>query len=110
APVDGKPHTFRLNAPDARKVELRGQWPDGAKPFERGDDGTWSLAIDRVPPGVWEYSFVVDGVATIDPGNPAIKPMRQPRTSILHIPSDPPAVWDWQDVPHGTLHSHSYPA
>jgi enterochelin esterase family protein len=61
-----------------------------------------------IPAGVWEYSLVVDGVSMIDPGNVAIKPMRNPRTSILHIPANPPALWDYQDVPHGTLHQHVY--
>jgi enterochelin esterase family protein len=44
----------------------------------------------------------------IDPGNPAIKPMRSPRTSILHVSGDPPLVHDFQDVPHGTVHLHTY--
>ena len=42
-----------------------------------------------IPAGVWEYSFQVDGLQMIDPGNPAIKPMREPRTSILCIPGQP---------------------
>jgi enterochelin esterase-like enzyme len=44
----------------------------------------------------------------IDPGNTWIKPMREPRTSILHIPGEPPNVWDFQDVPHGTVRAHTY--
>jgi enterochelin esterase family protein len=44
----------------------------------------------------------------IDPGNPAIKPMREPRTSILHLPSQPPALHDFQEVPHGAVRQHTY--
>jgi enterochelin esterase family protein len=34
--------------------------------------------------------------------------MREPRSSILHLPATPPAPWDFQDVPHGAVHQHSY--
>jgi enterochelin esterase family protein len=44
----------------------------------------------------------------IDPGTPAIKPMREPRTSILHLPGDPPRLHDFQDVPHGVVRFHTY--
>jgi len=50
----------------------------------------------------------VDGLSMIDPGNPAIKPMRQPRTSILHLPGQPPLIHDFQDVPHGVVRTHAY--
>ncbi|HEX2751097.1 MAG TPA: alpha/beta hydrolase-fold protein, partial [Verrucomicrobiales bacterium] len=44
----------------------------------------------------------------IDTQNSAIKPQRWPSTSILHVPSNPPAPWDLQDIPHGVLHTHDY--
>jgi enterochelin esterase family protein len=68
----------------------------------------WSVTVGPVPAGVWEYSFQVDGVQMIDPGNHAIKPMREPRTSILHIPGEPPLPHDFQNVPHGAVHQHTY--
>jgi enterochelin esterase family protein len=36
--------------------------------------------------------------------------MRAPRTSILHLPGDPPRFHDFQDVPHGVVHEHAYPS
>jgi len=99
---------FSLNAGDAKNVQLRGQWQKEPIALSRGEKGPWSVDVERVPAGVWEYSFVVDGLNVIDPGNPAIKPQRKPGKSILHIPATPPAAWDWQDVPHGTVHTHSY--
>jgi enterochelin esterase family protein len=74
----------------------------------RGDGGTWSITLEGVPSGVWEYSFGVDGLNVMDPQNPAMKPQREPQKSILHIASAPAAPWDWQDVPHGTVHQHTY--
>ncbi len=34
--------------------------------------------------------------------------MRRPRTSMLHLPADPPAWVDFQAVPHGVVHLHTY--
>lgn len=100
--------TFRLQAPKATEVVLNGQWPDGRIPMAKNANGVWSVTAGPVEPGVWEYSFQVDGLSMIDPGNPAIKPMRAPRTSILHLPGNPPLVHDFQDVPHGVVRQHTY--
>ncbi len=100
--------SFALKAPQAKEVKLRGQWSKQDLAMERGSNGTWTATLDSVPAGVWEYSFAVDGLNVIDPQNPAIKPQREPQKSILHIPSTPPAPWDWQDIPHGTVHTHDY--
>lgn len=99
---------FSLKAPQAKEVMLRGQWKKEGIPLIKNEAGEWSVALEAVPAGVWEYSFSVDGLNVLDPGNPASKPQRQPGKSILHVPSNPPAVWDWQDVPHGTVHTHGY--
>ena len=100
--------TFRLRAPKATEVVLRGQWNKEPIPMTHGEDGTWTATVDPAPAGVWEYNFTVDGLSVIDSLNPAIKPQREPGKSILHVPSNPPAPWDWQEVPHGTIHQHIY--
>jgi enterochelin esterase family protein len=99
--------TFRLKAPEAKAVGLRAQWTKEKLALTKADDGTWSLTT-TVSPGVWEYGFNLDGVAILDPANPAIKPQRQPNTSILSIPGNPANVWDFQNVPHGTVTTHTY--
>lgn len=105
--VQNKEVTFRLKAPKAAEVSLRGQWDRQQVAMTKDGDGVWSLTLSEVKAGVWEYSFVVDGLSMIDPSNPAMKPQRSPNTSILHIPGSPALVWDFQDVPHGTIHQHS---
>jgi enterochelin esterase-like enzyme len=100
--------TFNLRAPKPQSVTLRGQWNREQVPMTKGEDGLWSITVPDVKAGVWEYSFSVDGVSMIDPLNPAMKPQRNPNTSILHLPGAPPNVWDFQDVPHGTVHQHAY--
>lgn len=100
--------TFRLRAPRATEVRINGQWPNGGADMTKDTNGVWSVTVGPVQPGVWEYSFQVDGVGMIDPANPSIKPMREPRTSILHLPSTPPQPWDFQKIPHGVVREHSY--
>ena len=104
----GEPVTLSLHAKDAKLVQLRGQWTKDPIAMTRTDDGTWSVTLDAVPSGVWEYSFTADGMNIPDPQAPAFKPARELQKSILHIASVPPAPWDWQDVPHGTVHQHGY--
>lgn len=100
--------TFRIKAAQATKVEVRGQWAKDALVLTKGEHHVWAGTSAPIPAGVWEYSLVVDGVAMIDPGNSAIKPMREPRTSILALGGTPAQPWDFQDVPHGTVHNHVY--
>ncbi len=100
---DGKV-TFRIKAPNAKNVSLTGE--AGKHGLTRGDDGIWSITVDSVAPGLYGYSFNVDGVSMVDPGNMNLKPGRSPKTSILYIPGD--ASYDFKDVPHGTVHYHGY--
>jgi len=100
--------TFRLRAPKASEIIVNGQWANGRAPLTKDSNGVWSVTVGPIEPGVYEYSFTVDGLTMIDPGNPAIKPMREPRTSILHLPGQPPLLQDFQDVPHGVVSQHTY--
>jgi enterochelin esterase-like enzyme len=99
--------TFRYRAPRATEVKASGQFGADAA-MTKDSNGMWSVTIPSVPAGVHEYRFLVDGQSVIDPQNSALKPQRWPGSSILHIPANPPAPWDLQDLPHGTLHEHTY--
>jgi enterochelin esterase-like enzyme len=99
--------TFRFKAPKAAEVKVSGQFgPEAA--LVKDDKGVWSVTIPNCPAGVHEYSFTVDGLKVIDPQNSALKPQRWPGSSVLHIPANPPAPWDWKDIPHGAIHEHNY--
>src|SRR5262249_18348599 len=100
--------TFRLRAPDAKQVTVSGEWPGGPKAMTRDDRGVWSVTVGPLEPDLYGYSFNVDGFQTLDPGNPAVKPMRSPRTRILEAPGAPPRLSESQDVPHGTVRLHAY--
>ena len=99
--------TFRYRAPKATEVKASGQFGKDAV-MTKDDSGLWSVTVPNAPAGVHEYRFVVDGISVLDPQNSMIKPQRWPGSSILHVPSSPPAPWDLQDIPHGALHEHTY--
>jgi enterochelin esterase-like enzyme len=98
---------FRFRAPKATEVKVAGQFGADAT-MTKDTQGVWSVTLPSVPAGVYEYRFVVDGLNVIDPQNSAVKPQRWPGVSILHVPANPPAPWDLQDIPHGTVHEHTY--
>jgi enterochelin esterase family protein len=98
---------FRYRAPKASEVKVSGQFGVDAT-MTKDDKGLWSVMLPSVPAGIHEYHFVVDGLNVIDSQNSQIKPQRWPGSSILHVPSHPPAPWDLQDIPHGVLHQHAY--
>ena len=104
--IKGAEVTFQIKAPRAEEVLLTGEMIDRRIPLKKNENGIWSLTIDTIESGLYGYSFVVDGLQILDPGNPQSKPMRSPKTSILHLPGDHP--YDFKDVPHGTVHTHTY--
>src|SRR5688500_13255558 len=93
--------TFRLNAPKGDEVILTGEFLDGNRSFERGADGIWSVTVGPIEPEIYHYNFTIDGVRTIDPGNPQLKTGSTPSTitSVLEVKSASPAFYDAQPVP-----------
>lgn len=64
---------LRLYAPNANEVKVAGDWlrrGESPTPLEKGADGVWSVTIGPLPPAVYGYAFLVDGVRASDPANP----------------------------------------
>jgi len=62
---------FLLYAPGAREVFLSGdfnQWEGGKCPMKKGKLGEWEKEL-VLPPGVYEYKYLVDGQWQEDPTN-----------------------------------------
>ena len=58
---------FRCQAPNAKTVTVVGTFHHGARhPMRRAVDGCWQARLD-LKRGRYEYRFLVDGVATLDP-------------------------------------------
>jgi enterochelin esterase-like enzyme len=100
--------TFRIRAPKADEVTVSGEWGGQPQTLTKDEQGVWSATIGPLAPEIYGYSFTVDGLRIADPGNPALKPMRSPTTSILEVPGQPPLLHEFQDVPHGTVRHHWY--
>jgi enterochelin esterase family protein len=100
--------TFRLLAAKAQEVTVVGPWPGGAVPLKKDDNGVWSATVGPLEPDIYDYRMTVDGLAIADPANPWVQPMRVTRTSVVEVPGDPPRLWEFQSVPHGTVHEHVY--
>jgi enterochelin esterase family protein len=97
--------TFRVRAPKSAEVTFFGDWmaPNSREKMTRGDDGVWSITAGPLPPSIYLYTFTVDGVTIADPVNPRVKLRSQTSASMVEIPSDPPALWQIRDVPHGSV-------
>ena len=67
---------FRILAPQAKAVGLRASdiqgLPREGPAFTKDDDGVWSASVGPIDPGAYRYVFMVDGVPTMDPRNPAV--------------------------------------
>jgi len=66
--------TLTVEALDAETVLLMGdfnQWNNKKHPMKKGKHGLWEKII-VVPPGRYEYRFLVDGKWQNDPGNEQI--------------------------------------
>ena len=88
--------TLRIYAPDATKVLVSGEWPNGRNvAMTRDDRGVWSVTTDPIAPESWFYTFTVDGVRLNDP--------RNPRLNVLFVPGPGSAAMEIKDVPHGDL-------
>lgn len=100
--------TFRVRATNANVVTVSGDWPGGTRPMINDGQGVWSVTLNPLPPDVYGYSFSIDGFQSLDPANSAVKPAHSPRTSILEVPGNQPALHDFQMVPHGVVRMHEY--
>jgi enterochelin esterase-like enzyme len=102
--------TFRLKAPDAKKVQVFTNYGLGEKgPWDmnRADDGMWSLTSPPIVPGLHYYTFIVDGVQVNDPGSDVFFGTSKP-TSCIEIPEAGVDFYHFKDVPHGEVRSRWY--
>lgn len=108
--------TFVLNAKDAQKVSLVGDFTltngKDQRHFEltRNEQGLWSVTTPPLRSEIYSYNFFIDGVRVCDPLN-----MMQLRDgenffSSAIVGGDRGDIYEVQDVPHGELRSVWYPS
>jgi enterochelin esterase-like enzyme len=96
--------TIRLSAPDANKVVLNGDWPNGANiAMTKDANGIWSVTVGPLTPELWGYTFSVDGARTLDPRNSNVKRDGARYDNILLIPGPESSLYELKPVPHGSV-------
>ncbi len=103
--------TFRLFAPKANEVTLNGSW-EGARDIKMAKDesGIWSVTVGPLGAQLWGYWYLVDGVKALDPGNGETQRDGSRIDNLLMISGPESDLWDFKNVPHGTIQIVWYPS
>jgi enterochelin esterase-like enzyme len=104
--------TFRLDAPDAQKVQVLPGGMDnglGKGPFDmmRDDEDVWTVTTPPAVPGFHYYWLLVDGVAVNDPCSETYFGYGR-QTSGVEVPEEGVDFYDPKDVPHGEVRARWY--
>jgi enterochelin esterase-like enzyme len=99
--------TFRIYAPKADEVSVAGDFGAGGK-LTKDEQGVWSITVGPLTPDFYSYTFNVDGVRTVDPKNPMIKPGISSLDNMLLVPGDEAEFESTKDVPHGEIRTAWY--
>ncbi len=96
---------FRIFAPKASEVTLRGDWMTAPEPvkLEKDKEGVWSATIGPLVPDFYSYTFSVDGVKTLDPKNATIKQGLGSLDNLFFLPGKEAEFQDNKKVPHGDV-------
>ncbi len=109
--------TFRISAPDAKSVQLTGDFlptvkmetqmgvmdAPGKADLTKNDKGVWSFKSESLQPELYSYSFIVDGLRTIDSNNPFLIRDVASVTNVFIVGEGQAALYKVKDVPHGSV-------
>jgi enterochelin esterase family protein len=99
---------LRLQAPNAKAVQVQGDFTPKTHDMTRDDKGVWSFTSEPLKPGSYQYWFVMDGLTMPDPVNTYVRPASGVYKSQVDVPGEGAEWLAFRDVPHGTLHEHWY--
>lgn len=111
--------TFRMIAPNAKKVQIAGDFAEKADQTISGLVGTGLMDMQKVTDSLWTYTtkplsselysyvFMVDGVSTIDPNNPYVIRDFATLSNIFLVGNGQADLYAVKEVAHGTL-SHRW--
>lgn len=117
--------TIRVLAPEARKVEVTGDFlparkakspfgeveTAGVAPLVRGENGLWEYTTPApLAPELYSYTLLIDGFKTTDPNN--VYTIRDVASvfNVFLIDGGRADLYKVDDVPHGTVSRVWYPS
>jgi enterochelin esterase-like enzyme len=81
---------FRILAPKAESVGLQASdipgLARGGLQLAKAENGVWEATIGPVAPGAYRYTFMVNGVAVVDPRNPSVSESNSNAWSLVYVP------------------------
>jgi len=101
--------TFRLLAPDAKKVQVESDFlmangfPKNTADLEKGSDGVWTLKTPKLVSELYSYQFIVDGIKVHDPNNAYLIRDVSTVVNIFLIGNGKADNYMTKDVPHGSV-------
>ena len=101
--------TFRLLAPEAKMVQITGDFLSGqSSDLVKKEGGLWEYTSEKLDPEFYYYSFLVDGVKVDDPNN--IYRLRDVTSlmNIFIIQGDTPNLYSVNNVLHGSVTKRWY--
>jgi enterochelin esterase family protein len=112
--------TFNFKAPDAKKVQIAGDFTEKAEgqhvggmvgagliDMRKDDEGIWTYTTKPLESELYSYEFMVDGVPTIDPNNVYVFRDFATISNIFIVGNGQADLYKINNVPHGTL-SHRW--
>lgn len=113
--------TFRFQAPDAKKVQIAGDFAavkadnpigglvgTGLIDMAKENDSIWVYTSEPLKSELYSYLFVVDGVVAIDPNHPYVFRDFGTVSNYFIVGDGLADLFRVQQVPHGTLQSVWY--
>lgn len=109
--------TFRLMAPNAKSVLVTGDFlptekiqspmgemeGPGKAEMTKDEKGVWSYTSEPLKSELYDYSFIIDGFDTNDPGNPHVIRDIATVSNYFIVGGGQADLYLVHDVPHGTV-------
>lgn len=101
--------TFRLKAPNARNVEIQGDWLPlkgwfpGTEKMKKGADGIWTCTTSVLPSELYSYSFIADSLKMTDPNNVYLIRDVATVVNVFLVDGGVADLFKVSDVPHGSV-------
>jgi len=99
--------TLRLKSGAARKILARIAAEELL--MTKAETDVWAITTSKLPAGIHDYSFDVDGTRMLDPSNRRVKKWFS-LAGMVEVPGDPPLLTKFKDVPHGVIQKLIYPS